>query len=741
MITKMKKIKKEDAVHKKYPIEIAVSNVFLCVVCIAGIFLTMFAWFQQYVRDEMTRMSYTQLSNTAQMLQSKLDSYQMQLQNLFQEPQIRAALYTDEKNLVQELGIYRYLNYSIVNDGIIDYAVIYKDNTIKQMIGPAYPWSEEQEKIVDYLNNSQNDREIYQYYDEKTKTGRTFLFRTEREVLGGPPDRGILFAINQKKLAKALFSEQDENHKQNVWVFDSAGNVLVKRLDSAENMTDEVWDRISGQADDSAVYEIEAEGENCYLVYVKSGDYNLNFVQMIDTGRLAGALRQMQYMALICVTAALVLCSAAAYALANYILYPLQKFLQMLTVSTAIAEKNEEGTLLTQITSERILSEISSMSRRLHTDKILGYLEDASQEDVPPKRLQLAENRESAVLVFIGSKIGRIQEDQWKVLRELLNQKPGAEIRAELYPEEGRSYCVLLMTEENELGSRILTDKHAVRERIQLLFQDIDMSEGGLYAFYSGELITAEQLQVEFRRLKQLSKYVLFGNFEMLNCSADYDGKTDEEIPKKLFTEILSAVKKGDDVKAKSLMPAQLELISHYEIKRIFHALSYLAAEIEQIYFQFSGHSRDYQEMYLEHYIKLTSLNNQKELYDYFSNIIEDACLEIRTSGERSLRTIMLDSIRYIEEHYTDSDLSVDQIAAVFHISNSYFSRMFNEICKFSFPEYVNELRLTHSARLLRNTDLSIREVAERSGFSSVSYFGSRFKKKYGVSPSAYRGK
>lgn len=200
-------------------------------------------------------------------------------------------------------------------------------------------------------------------------------------------------------------------------------------------------------------------------------------------------------------------------------------------------------------------------------------------------------------------------------------------------------------------------------------------------------------------------------------------------------------MKKGDDVKAKSLMPAQLELVSHYEIKRIFHALSYLATEIEQIYFQFSGRSRDYQEIYLEHYIKLTSLNNQKELYDYFSNIIEDACLEIRTSGERSLRIIMLDSIRYIEEHYTDSDLSVDQIAAVFHISNSYFSRMFNEICKFSFPEYVNELRLTHSARLLQTTDLSIREVAERSGFSSVSYFGSRFKKKYGVSPSAYRGR
>lgn len=741
MITRMKKIKKEDAVHKRYPIEIAVSNVFLCAVCIAGIFFTMFAWFQRYVRDEMTKMSYTQLNNTAQMLQSKLDSYQMQLQNLFQEPQIRAALYTDEKDLVQEFGIYRFLNYSIVNDGIIDYAVIYKDNMIKQMIGPAYPWNEEQEKIVEFLNNSQNDREIYQYYDEKTKTSRTFLFRTERKVLGGPPDRGILFAINQRKLAKSLFSEPDEKHKQNVWVFDSSGNTLVKWLDSAENMTDEVWNRICGETADNAVYEMEAEGENYYLVYVKSGEYDLNFVQMIDTRGLAGALRQMQYMALICVIAALVLCSVAAYALANYILYPLRKFLQMLTVSTEIAGKNGEDILLTQITSERILSEISSMSRQLHTDKVLGYLEDASQEDVPPKKLQLAENREGAVLVFIGSKIGRIQNGQLELLRELLNQKFDSEISAELYPEEGRSYCVLLLNEKNEADIKILADKHAVREKIQLLFQNIDMSEGGLYAFYSSELTTAEQLQVEFRRLKQLSKYVLFGNFEMLSCSEDYDGKTDEEIPKKLFTEILATVKKGDDVKAKSLMPAQLELVSHYEIKRIFHALSYLATEIEQIYFQFSGRSRDYQEIYLEHYIKLTSLNNQKELYDYFSNIIEDACLEIRTSGERSLRIIMLDSIRYIEEHYTDSDLSVDQIAAVFHISNSYFSRMFNEICKFSFPEYVNELRLTHSARLLQTTDLSIREVAERSGFSSVSYFGSRFKKKYGVSPSAYRGR
>lgn len=130
---------------------------------------------------------------------------------------------------------------------------------------------------------------------------------------------------------------------------------------------------------------------------------------------------------------------------------------------------------------------------------------------------------------------------------------------------------------------------------------------------------------------------------------------------------------------------------------------------------------------------------NQKQLYDYLSNLIEDACLEVNTYQERSIRTDMLSALEYINSHYQEPELSVEQVSEVIHISPSYFSRMFREISELSFPEYVNNLRLNYASELLKTKRLSVKEVAQKAGFSGTSYFSAQFKKKYGTSPSSYR--
>lgn len=213
------------------------------------------------------------------------------------------------------------------------------------------------------------------------------------------------------------------------------------------------------------------------------------------------------------------------------------------------------------------------------------------------------------------------------------------------------------------------------------------------------------------------------------------------EFPRRLPAPVVELVKRRKEEEARKQMAELLTEAGGYEIKSIFRALAALAVELGQADMPaaVSAHSR--QEQYVDCYIKLTSLRNRQELEEYFAGWIEAACLELRTSGERSFRSTMLETVQYIEEHYQEPGLSVEQIANTFHISNSYFSRMFNEVCGFSFPEYVNELRLNCSANFLLTTNLSVKEIAARSGFSGVSYFGVQFKKKYGVSPSAYRTK
>ena len=76
----------------------------------------------------------------------------------------------------------------------------------------------------------------------------------------------------------------------------------------------------------------------------------------------------------------------------------------------------------------------------------------------------------------------------------------------------------------------------------------------------------------------------------------------------------------------------------------------------------------------------------------------------------------------------------------IFPMSRSYLSQLFNKELGYSFSDYVNHFRVEESKRLLEAEPLaSIQEIAERSGFHSISTFRRAFIKQTGVIPSEYR--
>lgn len=94
----------------------------------------------------------------------------------------------------------------------------------------------------------------------------------------------------------------------------------------------------------------------------------------------------------------------------------------------------------------------------------------------------------------------------------------------------------------------------------------------------------------------------------------------------------------------------------------------------------------------------------------------------------------------YVNKNY-DQDISVAQMAKMCNMSYSYFSRMFKLIMKQGFREYLNFVRIKKSELLLFKTDLSITEIAIRTGFSSSSYYIQQFKIVKKISPKQFRKK
>ena len=98
-------------------------------------------------------------------------------------------------------------------------------------------------------------------------------------------------------------------------------------------------------------------------------------------------------------------------------------------------------------------------------------------------------------------------------------------------------------------------------------------------------------------------------------------------------------------------------------------------------------------------------------------------------------------AIKYVDEHYSDSNLSLNEVAKEVNISPSYLSAMFSRENKTTFVEYMTGKRMEHAKNMLLNTVEKSQVIAEQVGYKDPHYFSYIFKKTYGLSPKEFRAK
>ncbi len=93
----------------------------------------------------------------------------------------------------------------------------------------------------------------------------------------------------------------------------------------------------------------------------------------------------------------------------------------------------------------------------------------------------------------------------------------------------------------------------------------------------------------------------------------------------------------------------------------------------------------------------------------------------------------------FIRANYWDAELDNTTIASHFNYHPYYLNRLMKKSAGCTLHDYLLKYRIERAKNLLITTVGSINYVADRSGFSSCSYFISRFKKETGLSPRQYR--
>lgn len=108
-------------------------------------------------------------------------------------------------------------------------------------------------------------------------------------------------------------------------------------------------------------------------------------------------------------------------------------------------------------------------------------------------------------------------------------------------------------------------------------------------------------------------------------------------------------------------------------------------------------------------------------------------------NGERQAQRLNMDSIdQYILQHLTRK-ISVTQLAGLVFLGESQFHFLFKEQTGVTPHQYVLKKRLEMAKQLIEESQLSLAQVAQSSGFASQSSFTQAFSRLYGMPPARYR--
>ncbi len=95
-------------------------------------------------------------------------------------------------------------------------------------------------------------------------------------------------------------------------------------------------------------------------------------------------------------------------------------------------------------------------------------------------------------------------------------------------------------------------------------------------------------------------------------------------------------------------------------------------------------------------------------------------------------------ALRYIEENYV-KDISLSDVAEAIPLNSFYFSRHFKSEMGINFVDYLMSVRIEKAKEMLRETAMTITEIATAVGYHDSNYFSRVFRKLEGVSPRVYR--
>lgn len=137
------------------------------------------------------------------------------------------------------------------------------------------------------------------------------------------------------------------------------------------------------------------------------------------------------------------------------------------------------------------------------------------------------------------------------------------------------------------------------------------------------------------------------------------------------------------------------------------------------------------------------TVKSRRYAHKYNEKMIESLILLFLdcSSQEKHLELeseVIQKAVMYINTHFGENP-KMTTVASFCHLNQNYFCRIFKTCVGMSYKAYLKKVKLDYARKLIRNTTLSMMEIADKCGYETQSHFNREFKAYFGQTPSEMR--
>lgn len=559
------------------------------------------------------------------------------------------------------------------------------------------------------------------------------------------------FALGISNIPRSSIDEIVDNEKDNlVEIYNSKNELLYSSRKKARLLSLENYEAIMNERGDIKI--VDADGEK--YVYAQS-DYNRwIYVVQINPTEISNMINNTRIGLLIVSTLLIILVGIISYMLANSFSRPIRKIQEKLAIHDVSGQKSELSLVADSVDkiigqNEALVASLTMQKPQLETLFVLSLFRNRITANEAKHRLKQFGYFFNETNHFYTGLIQIDNMDSQKIVEKDLYLLALNNIVEEIVPDKERLIPIVLndemqstifITDENDYESSRRIMKYY--EEIQTAakeYLDITISVGISPVYKtlirSKKAVDLAKEALHYRVNVGPESIIFYDDIAPLLNDASIS-----KYPVELQNELVNTIRSGNEEEVKETVDTLIDEIFRMNKNPVSLEVTLirLINEIIQLGQLLGAEAKIFDSIKPLYYEAINAYYPDRIKQMLIEHLITPIIISTQDKTDKEFRSLSDKIVQIIQTEY-DQEISLDIIADRLHYNPNYLSSVFKKEYGENFVDYLMGFRLQKAKSLLQETNIPIKEIAEKLQYRNSQNFIRFFKKKVGMTPGDYR--